>query len=61
MFEGAKISDFALPEFDTTIGLLGYVYNVYDPVSYTHLTLILHKPERLFTAYGIMRKARLTM
>ena len=31
MFEGAKISDFALPEFDTTIGLLGYVYNVYDP------------------------------
>lgn len=31
LFEGKKAEDFALPEFDTTIGLLGYVYNVYDP------------------------------
>lgn len=31
MFDGAEVSDFELPEFDMTIGLLGYVYNVYDP------------------------------
>lgn len=31
MFEGAEPSDFELPQYDTTIGLLGYIYNVYDP------------------------------
>lgn len=31
LFDGKKEEDFALPAYDTTIGLLGYVYNVYDP------------------------------
>lgn len=31
MFEGASVEDFNLPEYETTIGLIGYIYNVYDP------------------------------
>lgn len=31
MYEGKTVEDFQLPEYDTTIGLIGYIYNVYDP------------------------------
>lgn len=31
MYDGKSPEDFKLPEYDTTIGLLGYIYNVYDP------------------------------
>lgn len=31
MFEGKSVEDFNLPEYETTIGLIGYIYNVYDP------------------------------
>lgn len=31
MYGGKKVEDFDLPEYDTTIGLIGYIYNVYDP------------------------------
>lgn len=31
MFDGASEADFAQPKHRTTIGLLGYIYNVYDP------------------------------
>lgn len=31
MFEGKKFEDFKIPKYETTIGLLGYIYNVYDP------------------------------
>ena len=31
MYDGKKVEDFDLPGYDTTIGLIGYIYNVYDP------------------------------
>ena len=31
MFDNIPIEKFKLPEYKTTIGLLGYIYNVYDP------------------------------
>lgn len=31
LFDKIPIKNFELPEYDTTIGLLGYIYNVYDP------------------------------
>lgn len=31
LFEGAEISDYIQTNCDVTIGLLGYIYNVYDP------------------------------
>lgn len=31
MFDGISPDKFKLPEYKTTIGLLGYIYNVYDP------------------------------
>lgn len=31
MYDGKKVEDFDLPPCDTTIGLIGYIYNVYDP------------------------------
>lgn len=31
LFDKIPIENFKLPEYDTTIGLLGYIYNVYDP------------------------------
>ena len=31
LFDKIPMENFKLPEYDTTIGLLGYIYNVYDP------------------------------